>query len=56
MRGPYVTWVQERVGAQADGVYGPATADAVADYQANHGLTADGIVGPMTHSTLKEGT
>ena len=56
MRGPYVTWVQERVGAHADGVYGPATAAAVADYQANHGLTADGIVGPKTHSTLKEGT
>jgi hypothetical protein len=56
IRGPYVRWVQERVGAVSDGVYGPATADAVADWQANHGLTADGVVGPKTHQALEEGT
>jgi len=56
IRGPYVSWVQERVGAVVDSVYGPATADAVADWQANHGLVADGIVGPMTHKSLEKGS
>ena len=53
MRGPYVKYVQERVGAVSDGVFGPATADAVADWQANHGLTADGVVGPKTHQKME---
>ena len=52
IRGPYVRFVQARVGAVVDGIYGPATAEAVADWQANHGLTADGIVGPNTHKAL----
>ena len=53
IRGPYVKYVQERTGALVDGVYGPATAEAVADWQANHGLTADGVVGPRTHEKLE---
>jgi len=53
MRGPYVKYVQERVGAVSDGVFGPATADAVADWQAQNGLTADGVVGPMTHEKME---
>jgi peptidoglycan hydrolase-like protein with peptidoglycan-binding domain len=48
-----VSWVQERTGALVDGVYGPGSAEAVADWQANHGLTADGIVGPRTHEKLE---
>jgi hypothetical protein len=56
MRGPYVKWVQERCAAVPDSVFGPATADAVADWQANHGLTADGVVGPKTHQALEEGS
>ena len=56
IRGDYVRWVQERVGAVSDGVFGPATADAVADWQANHGLTADGVIGPKTHQALEEGS
>ena len=52
IRGPYVKYIQERTGALVDGIYGPATAEAVADWQANHGLTADGIVGPNTHKAL----
>ena len=32
----------------ADGVYGPITAAATADWQAAHGLEDDGIVGPKT--------
>jgi len=53
IRGPYVSWVQERTAALVDGIYGPGTAEAVADWQANHGLTADGIVGPRTHEKLE---
>ncbi len=53
IRGPYVSWVQERTGAVVDGVYGPGSAEAVGDWQANHGLTADGIVGPKTHQALE---
>jgi len=53
MRGPYVSFVQERTGALVDGVFGPATADAVADWQAQNGLTADGVVGPMTHEKME---
>jgi len=32
----------------ADGAYGPGTAEAVRRFQSDHGLTADGIAGPLT--------
>ena len=36
----------------ADGDFGPATAEAVKDFQATHGLAVDGMVGPSTYEAL----
>jgi len=35
-----------------DGIFGPATARALADFQQNSGLSSDGICGPLTVQTL----
>jgi peptidoglycan hydrolase-like protein with peptidoglycan-binding domain len=51
-QGGIVTWVQRRVGTPIDGVFGPATENAVKAVQATHGLTVDGIVGPDTFAAL----
>jgi putative chitinase len=47
-RGDQVAEVQEVLGLDADGIFGPGTEAAVKAWQAEHGLTADGIVGPKT--------
>jgi len=39
---------------KVDGVYGPATEQAVKSFQTAHGLTADGICGPKTIEALKK--
>jgi L,D-transpeptidase ErfK/SrfK len=36
-----------------DGVYGPATVEAVRRFQREQGLTPDGIVGPVTYDALQ---
>lgn len=51
-RGSIVKQIQRKVGASADGVFGPATRSAVQRWQRSHGLTADGIVGPQTGSRM----
>jgi hypothetical protein len=53
MTGPSVVWLQQRLGIQADGAFGPATKAAVIAFQHAHGLTADGIVGSHTWAALK---
>ena len=47
-RGQMVKDIQEVVGSGADGIFGPATAEAVKKWQAANGLDADGLVGPAT--------
>lgn len=42
--GPNVRLVQKRVGATADGIYGPRTKARVVNFQRGHGLLPDGIV------------
>jgi N-acetylmuramoyl-L-alanine amidase len=59
MRGDDIADLQSRLGAlgfdpgRADGIFGPATAAAVADFQRNVGLTADGICGPESVAALQ---
>lgn len=46
------TWVQLRLGINADGIFGTQTRDAVIEWQNKHGLSADGIVGINTIKSL----
>lgn len=53
MQGDDVRAMQQRLGiANPDGIFGPATQQAVIAFQSSHGLSADGIVGPATLSAL----
>ena len=47
-KGPLVKKMQEVLGLDADGDFGPGTERAVKHWQSENGLTADGIVGPKT--------
>ncbi|MBE9200646.1 MULTISPECIES: N-acetylmuramoyl-L-alanine amidase [unclassified Nodularia (in: cyanobacteria)] len=50
--GPVMRYLQYRVGAGVDGIYGPQTGTAIRTYQRQNGLLADGIVGGMTWQRL----
>ncbi|MGH7179390.1 MAG: peptidoglycan-binding protein [Tepidisphaeraceae bacterium] len=51
-RGARVSWVQRRIAAKPDGVFGTETEKAVKAFQAQHNLTPDGVIGPMTFAPL----
>ena len=48
-----VSHVQRLLNVEADGIFGPATEDAVEAFQEVSGLYADGIVGPLTWEALR---
>jgi len=50
--GEAVKEVQQALGIQADGFFGPKTEQAVKDFQAANSLDVDGIVGPRTRAKL----
>ena len=52
-RGSTVKKLQEKLGIDADGKFGPGTEKAVKAYQEESGLKADGIVGPNTLAKLE---
>ncbi|MDZ7658840.1 peptidoglycan-binding domain-containing protein [Fodinibius sp.] len=54
MQGADVRKVQEKLGIETDGMYGPVTEQAVKNFQQEQGLTVDGIVGPNTWKALKK--
>jgi hypothetical protein len=51
--GRWVRLVQEYLGINVDGVFGPKTLDAVKAFQVAHGLTPDGKVGENTWVALE---
>lgn len=51
--GDAVALVQEIMGVEVDGWFGPVTEAAVKDYQRSKGLVPDGIVGPLTLEAMK---
>jgi hypothetical protein len=52
--GSLVRLVQECLGCDLDGSFGPETEDAVIKFQDNHNLENDGVVGPKTWAKLAE--
>lgn len=50
--GPLVTKLQQKLGVDAIGKFGPKTEAALKAWQAANGLSADGIAGPFTLSKL----
>src|ERR1035437_561129 len=54
-KGVEVQCLQTKVGATADGSFGPLTKASVMAYQSNHGLSADGVVGPLSRAVLNVG-
>ncbi len=54
--GDNVRVIQEALGIDVDGIFGPITEHFVKEYQKNKGLWADGIVGPKTWTMLQLAT
>lgn len=51
-RGQQVKDLQEFLGADADGIFGKGTEEAVKEWQTANGLDADGLVGPATWDAM----
>jgi peptidoglycan hydrolase-like protein with peptidoglycan-binding domain len=52
MAGEPVRRLQQKLGVEVDGQFGPATDAALKAYQKQNGLAADGIAGPDTFSQM----
>ncbi|MGI9384862.1 MAG: peptidoglycan-binding domain-containing protein [Methyloligellaceae bacterium] len=52
LRGEPVRRLQEKLGVEADGVFGGGTEQALKDYQKENGLKVDGIAGPDTFAHM----
>ncbi|ALB43177.1 MULTISPECIES: N-acetylmuramoyl-L-alanine amidase [Nostocales] len=50
--GVIIRYLQYRIGANPDGIYGSQTEAALKKFQQQNGLTADGIIGAMTWQKL----
>jgi N-acetylmuramoyl-L-alanine amidase len=50
--GVIIRYLQYRVGADPDGIYGPKTEALIKKFQQQNGLTADGIVGAISWQKL----
>lgn len=53
LAGEPVKLLQQKLGVEADGRFGPGTEKALQDYQRQHGLQVDGIAGPDTFAQLE---
>lgn len=51
--GEPVRILQEKLGVDADGIFGPGTDAALREYQSNNGLSVDGIAGPDTFTSME---
>ncbi|MEM8839433.1 MAG: peptidoglycan-binding protein [Pseudomonadota bacterium] len=52
LRGAPVKRLQEKLGIDADGIFGGGTEKAVKDFQKENGLAVDGIAGPDTFTAM----
>ncbi len=52
LRGEPVRRLQEKLGVEADGVFGGGTETALKNYQKDNGLKVDGIAGPDTFAHM----
>lgn len=52
LKGEPVRRLQEKLGVDADGVFGGGTESALKDYQKENGLKVDGIAGPDTFAQM----
>lgn len=52
LRGEPVRLLQEKLGVDADGIFGAGTDRALREYQTSNGLAVDGIAGPDTFANM----